>query len=150
MRVSHSAFFLLLAMAIGCGSEGGDAATDQPAGEMEQMEQPPMGQAGAMEAPTGEINAALAGQGEGFFQSKACVGCHTVGGGRMIGPDLQGVTSSRTYEWITAMIMRPDSMVQNDAEAQALLEEYGTPMTPMGVSAEEAHAIYEYLRQQSQ
>jgi cytochrome c2 len=141
---------LLLAMAVGCGSEGGDAATDQPVGEMEQMEQPPMGEAEAMEAPTGEIDAALASEGEGYFQSKGCVGCHAVGGGRMIGPDLQGVTERRGYEWTVAMIVRPDSMLQNDAQAQALLEEYGTPMVSMGVTREEAHAMYEYLRRQSQ
>jgi mono/diheme cytochrome c family protein len=142
MKVKHSAFLLLLAMAAACA--GGEQAQTEGTSEAAMAEAAP---AVSMEAPTGEVDAALVGQGEGLFQSKGCVGCHTLGGGRLTGPDLEGVTDRREFSWIMAMIVQPDSMLQNDAAAKELLQEYMTPMVNMGVTQEEARAIYEYLRQ---
>jgi hypothetical protein len=68
----------------------------------------------------------------------------------LIGPALKGVTTKRSYDWIVAMVVRPDSMQQNDPEAKKLLAEYGTPMVNMGATKPEARAIFEYLRQKSQ
>jgi cytochrome c2 len=99
-----------------------------------------------MAAPAGEIDAALAGQGEGYFTSKGCTGCHTMTEERLIGPGLQGVTERRPFEWVVAMVTNPDSMLANDEAAQALYAEYETPMVNMGVTQEEARALYEYLR----
>ena len=144
MKARHSALLLLLAMAAGCGGgEGAPAQTgEEEAGEMATAET-----AMLMEAPTGAVNAELAGQGESLFQAKGCVGCHTVGGGRLTGPDLDGVTERREFGWVMAMVLRPDSMLQNDDAAKELLAEYMTPMVNMGVTQDEALAIYEYLRQ---
>jgi hypothetical protein len=49
-----------------------------------------------------------------------------------------------------SMVLHPDSMTQNDPVAKQLLSEYGTPMVYMGTTQEEARAIYEYLRRESQ
>ncbi len=46
-----------------------------------------------------------------------------------------------------AIVMKPDSMLQNDDAAKQLLAEYMTPMVYMGTTEQEARAIYEYLRQ---
>lgn len=144
MKVKHSAFLMLLAMAAGCG--GGEGAPAQTGGE-EAGEMATAEMAMPMEAPSGEVNAELAAQGESLFQTKGCVGCHTVGGGRLTGPDLDGITERREFGWVVAMVVRPDSMLQNDDVAKELLAEYMTPMVNMGVTQEEAVAIYEYLRQ---
>ncbi len=144
MKARHSAVLMLLAMAAGCG--GGEGAPAQTGGE-EAGEMATAEMAAPMEAPTGAVNAELAGQGESLFQTKGCVGCHTVGGGRLTGPDLDGVTERREFGWLMAMVVRPDSMLQNDDAAKELLAEYMTPMVNMGVTHEEALAIYEYLRQ---
>lgn len=144
MKAKHSALLLLLAMATGCG--GGEGAPAQTGGE-EAGETATAEMAMSMEAPTGEVNAELAGQGESLFQTKGCVGCHTVGGGRLTGPDLDGLTARREFGWVMAMVLRPDSMLQNDDAAKELLSEYMTPMVNMGVTQQEALAIYEYLRQ---
>ena len=144
MKAKHGAVLMLLAMAAGCG--GGEGAPAQTGGE-EAAEMATAEMAMPMEAPTGEVNAELAGQGESLFQTKGCVGCHTVGGGRLTGPDLDGVTERREFGWLMAMVVRPDSMLQNDDAAKELLAEYMTPMVNMGVTHEEALAIYEYLRQ---
>jgi cytochrome c len=143
MMVKHSAFLLLVAMAASCAG-GEQAQTADDTGEAAMADAAP---AVSMEAPTGDVDAALASQGEGLFQSKGCVGCHTIGGGRLTGPDLEGVTDRREFNWIVAMVVRPDSMLQNDDTAKQLLQEYMTPMVNMGVTQEEARAIYEYLRQ---
>lgn len=153
MRVSYGVCALAIGLAVACGGgENGASTSDQPAATPQQT-QPAAApsQGDAMEAPSGQIDAALADQGQGYFQSKGCVGCHTVGSGKLIGPDLKGVTDRQSYHWILGMITNPDSMLANDDTAKTLLEEYqGTKMVPMGVSSTEARALYEYLRQQSQ
>ena len=94
-------------------------------------------------APTGPL------PGEAIFQSH-CIGCHTFGEGRLTGPDLQGVVERREYGWIMAMVTNPDSMLREDATARQLFAEYMTPMVNMGVTRDEARALYEYLRSRSE
>lgn len=101
-------------------------------------------------APSGPIDAELAARGEGLFQAKACIGCHTIGKGRLTGPDLEGVTQRRDYGWIVGMVTNPDSMVRADPVAKSLFAEYMTPMVPVPVSPEEAAAIYEFLRREGE
>lgn len=143
MKIRNGAVLLALAFAFGCG--GGEsaeqAATETPEQPAAEAAQP----AAMMEAPSGPIDQALADQGEQLFTSRGCVGCHQLDT-RMIGPALAGVTARRSYEWIRAMVLKPDSMVANDPDAKALYQEYGTPMVNMGATAEDVHAIYEYLR----
>jgi mono/diheme cytochrome c family protein len=137
---------LMAAVALAGACSGGD--TEEPAAQP-AAEAAPAAQAVVAE-PTGEIDADLATQGESLFQTKACMGCHTVGGGRMAGPDLDGVTGRREFAWIVGMVTRPDSMLRDDDAAKALLAEYGTPMAPLGVTQAEAVALFEYLRRESQ
>lgn len=146
-----SLFLLVIAGACGRGepARGGMGGEHPGMGAMGQPgPQTAPGAVGA--APSGAVDVALAGRGEQLFQTKGCVGCHTVGGGRHTAPDLQGVTQRRSYDWIVAMVVNPDSMLKNDAAARQLLREYMTPMMNMGITMDEARALYEYLRQQSQ
>lgn len=132
-------------LTFGCGGEqggGGDESAAEPSEEPAVL-----GGAGAV-APSGSVDAELAAQGEELFRTRACIGCHTLGGGRLTGPDLQGVTERRTFDWIVAMVMNPDSMVKSDSIAKALFAEYMTPMLPARVTQEEAAAIYEFLRRE--
>lgn len=141
MKMRNSAFLMMVALAFGCG--GGEGA---PAEEAAAETTPTM-EAAPVQPPTGEVDAALASEGETAFQQKGCVGCHTVGGGKLTGPDLEGVTDRRSYEWFTAMVLKPDSMLQNDEAAKQMLAEYMTPMVYMGTTEQEARAIFEFLRQ---
>ena len=76
--------------------------------------------------------------------------CHKIGEGRLVGPDLAGVTDRRSFTWIYSMMMNPDSMLRSDSTAQGLLGEYFTPMPNQKIQPEEARALYEYLRTQNE
>jgi len=147
MKARIGAMLVVLAMAVGCSA--GETA-DQPAQETQAAAAPAATAAAAtLQQPTGPIDQALAKEGEGYFTSRGCASCHKIEA-KLIGPALKGITTTRSYDWLIAMMVRPDSMLQNDAEAKKLLAEYGTPMVNMGATKPEARAIYEYLRQKSQ
>ena len=82
-------------------------------------------------------------QGKLNFESK-CLACHSVGGGRKLGPDLAGVTKRRSDTWLTRFLRDPEAMLKTDAEAQALLKEYNNvPMPNQNLGESE---IRQYLR----
>ena len=87
--------------------------------------------------PTPDITISTAAaditKGQEVFAAKGCPACHKVGGGRLVGPDLKGVTARRQQEWIERMILRPDIMVKEDPEAKKLLGTYFTPMPNQNV-----------------
>lgn len=56
-----------------------------------------------------------------FFQLN-CTSCHTIGGGRLAGPDLKGVAQRREKDWLIGFIQDPKGTIDSgDAYAQALL-----------------------------
>ncbi|MBI3141690.1 MAG: cytochrome c [Bacteroidetes bacterium] len=62
--------------------------------------------------------------GETLFKEK-CTACHTMGGGRLVGPDLQGVTEKRSAEWIASFVRSSATFIASgDAEANAIYQEY--------------------------
>ena len=68
--------------------------------------------------------------GEQVFNT-TCFACHTIGGGRLIGPDLAGVHEKRSQEWLEEFIKSSQSMINaGDAEAVALFEEYSSLLMP--------------------
>ncbi len=50
------------------------------------------------------------GQGQAIFEQK-CQGCHSIGGGQIVGPDLKGVTSRRDRDWLISFITSPDQLI---------------------------------------
>lgn len=148
-------WFLVAAVAVvGACAQGGDsgsaATSDAPAAAVEQpagseRSEPP-GSGASTDRQTEPVDVALASEGEQLFSRRGCVACHKIGAGRLVGPDLMGVTERRSYDWIFAMVTAPDSMLQSDSIARALYAEYFTPMPNQKVEPQEARALYEYLR----
>lgn len=139
------AFPVALVLYAGCAGGEADRDDTSAVGEQSTPEQ-----LAASSSPTSQMDQKLADLGKSLFQSKGCIGCHTVGSGRLTGPDLEGVTERREFDWMVAMMMNPDSMVKEDSVARRLLTEYMTPMLNMGVTTDDARAIYEYLRREGQ
>ena len=94
----------------------------------------------------GTYDAKLADQGRQLFASKGCIGCHNVGFGRKVGPDLAIVTSDVTPDWATSMIEHPGHQLATDSHAKKLLAKYLTPMTNQHVAPQEVRAILEFFR----
>jgi mono/diheme cytochrome c family protein len=96
----------------------------------------------AGEAP---IDESLVKKGEVLFQSKGCSACH--GFGRRIScPDLNGVTMRRTAAWMEHQILHPDVMTKQDPIAHQLFAQYSLQMPNQGLTADEAHAVIEFLK----
>lgn len=89
--------------------------------------------------------------GQAIFEQK-CVGCHTIGGGRQVGPDLKDVTQIRDMTWLRNFISEPDEMIASgDPIATQLLEEYNNIVMPnLGLSATEVEALLAYLENPSE
>ncbi len=76
-----------------------------------------------------------------------CAACHTIGKGRLIGPDLKGITERRDREWLVRFIANSQEVIESgDEYAVKLFEEYNKiPMPPAGISEEEINILIDYI-----
>ncbi len=90
---------------------------------------------------------ALAADAEQEFAIR-CAACHSIGEGRRVGPDLQGVLDRRTEDWAVAFVQDSAKVVASgDAEAVALFTEFAQiPMPPQDLSREVILDLLELTR----
>ena len=92
-----------------------------------------------------EIDQEMAARGAETYQ-KMCTACHKPTE-RFIGPAPKGVLDRRSPEWVMNMILNPDQMVKENAQAKKLLMEYnGSPMANQNLTEEQAREVLEYFR----
>ena len=132
-----------------CSSDGGAKTTSEEVKvaetkEIDQMQDKGIGPITSVDI-SGKIDDALASEGAILFETK-CTACHKMDK-RKIGPAMTGITKRRTPEWIMNMIMNPDEMVKENAQARQLLIEYSAPMANQSLTETETRAILEYFRQ---
>ncbi len=85
------------------------------------------------------------GGGKEIFDQK-CTGCHTIGSGKLVGPDLKDVTKRRDVQWIKNMILDPTKMLATDPVAMQLLKDSNNIAMPvMGLTAAQVDQVIEYL-----
>jgi hypothetical protein len=86
------------------------------------------------------------GRGQAIYEMK-CSACHKLDDQRVVGPGWKGVTQRRKPEWIMNMITNVEVMLDQDPEAQKLLELCLTRMPNQNVSIGDARDILEFMRQ---
>lgn len=76
-----------------------------------------------------------------------CAACHTVGGGRLVGPDLQGVTERRDEDWLIRFIRNPIAMKDaGDPAATQLFAEFApTIMPPSSYTDDQIREVLAYI-----
>ncbi len=107
----------------------------------------------AIEVPTFTISTAQADidRGKELFAGKGCGACHKIGGGKLVGPDLKGVTARREQVWIERMILRPEVMTKEDPTAKDLFKTYMTQMTNQGIDPkDQLPALLAFLKSNEQ
>ncbi len=98
--------------------------------------------------------------GSSFAQSAAetadlfklkCGICHTIGGGKLIGPDLANIQDRRSEDWLINYIRSSQTMIKNgDPDAVALFEEYNKVIMPDPMISDiEIKTILSYIAENS-
>ena len=88
--------------------------------------------------------------GQAIFDQQ-CKGCHTIGGGKLAGPDLQGLADRRDQAWVEAFVRDPAAVIASgDPIAKQLVEEYGVAMPNLGVSDAQLAALVAFLEFEQQ
>lgn len=81
-----------------------------------------------------------------------CMNCHTIGGGRLTGPDLKDVTQRKERAWLASFMMNPKAVIDSgDPYARKILEESrNVPMPTMpGMTQERADNLLNLIEAES-
>jgi len=91
----------------------------------------------------------IAQDGEATFK-KTCSVCHTIGNGKLVGPDLKNVHTKRKEEWLLKFIKGSQAFIQSgDVDAKAIFEEFKMAMPDQNLSDAEIKAVIAYIGTQS-
>lgn len=86
-----------------------------------------------------------------FFRQN-CMNCHTIGGGRLTGPDLKNVTRRADREWLIGFMMNPKSTIdRGDPYALKIFEEARKVPMPVlpGMTRERCENLIELIEAES-
>ena len=85
--------------------------------------------------------------GKEIFQQR-CMVCHSIGEGRLVGPDLAGVNDRRSEDWLLKYIKSPQTLVNSgDKTAIALVEEYKVVMPDNALSDGQIKAVLAHIKE---
>lgn len=91
----------------------------------------------------------MAQDGAALFKTN-CSACHNIGKGRLVGPDLKGVTNKRSEEWLSKFIKASQNLVKSgDADAKAIFDEYKVVMPDFNLPDADINAIIAFIASQS-
>jgi mono/diheme cytochrome c family protein len=95
------------------------------------------------------------GQDTPDYFRQNCFSCHTIGGGRLTGPDLKDLPKLKDdREWLLDFLMNPRAKIESgDSYAKKIFEEAGGQLympTPPGISRERAEKLLDLIEAESQ
>ena len=83
--------------------------------------------------------------GEKILLGAGCLACHTVGKGKLVGPDLIDVRGRRDRSWLRRWLADPPAMLAGDAAVRKEFEEYKVQMPKLDLNGAEVEALIDYL-----
>lgn len=86
------------------------------------------------------------------FYRHNCMSCHTIGGGRLTGPDLKNVTERKDRVWLTRFMLDPKGVIDSgDPYAQELLQQSRGVVMPLvaGMNRARAEALLDLIEAES-
>ena len=86
-----------------------------------------------------------------FFRQN-CVSCHTIGGGRLTGPDLKDVEERQERDWLVRFLLNPRAVVDSgDPYAQEMVSKARQSVMPTisGMSEERAENLLDLIAEES-
>jgi mono/diheme cytochrome c family protein len=88
--------------------------------------------------------------GKTLFKDK-CASCHSIGKGRLVGPDLKGVTSKQSIDWLIKWTKASQDLVRSgDPAAKAIFDEFGGVIMPnQDMPDADIKAVFAYIDSQS-
>lgn len=98
---------------------------------------------------TGAVHAQ---QGAEAFFKQNCSACHTIGGGKLLGPDLKGVTKARDHERLEKWLLNPQAVIDSgDVHALMLKKEYNGIVMPAvpGITPQMAESVLTFIAAKS-
>lgn len=98
------------------------------------------------------VGSPLEAQEAADFFRQNCISCHTVGGGRLTGPDLKGVLTRKDREWLVRFVLNPQAMMdQGDPYALKLRQESRDVVMPTisGLDRARAEALLTLIEAES-
>src|SRR6266496_6369477 len=97
-------------------------------------------------------NVSDAQQDAAAFFKQNCTSCHTIGGGRLTGPDLKDVTTRKDRAWFVQFLQSPKSMIDSgDPYGVKLQQEARGIVMPniAGMSPQQAQALLDLITAES-
>lgn len=86
-----------------------------------------------------------------FFKQN-CTSCHTIGGGRLTGPDLKDVTTRKDRAWFVQFLQSPKSMIDSGDPYAAKLQQEGRGVVMpniAGMNQQQAQALLDMITAES-
>jgi len=85
-------------------------------------------------------------EGQGLFQTH-CIACHTIGKGKLVGPDLINVADKQSREWLVSFIQSSQKMIKSgDQAALAIYLEFNKiPMPDQPLTDQQAMSVLDYI-----
>ena len=94
------------------------------------------------------ISSAILAQNQPPAEFAVCAACHTIGKGKLIGPDLKGVNDRHDEAWLISFIRSSQTMIKNgDPVAVKLFEENNKiPMPDNNLTDDQIRGILTYIK----